>query len=352
MTVLKKTVVTGSVAVVSSVVAYWILRKKKKKDTAIRPIKPVNPKDAGFEEYGYLKEFHFDKSACKKVLITGADSYIGGTFKEYCKELYPNIYCTEIDMIDGMWRDKDFSQYDTVFHVAGIAHADIGNTTEEEQEKYYKVNTDLAIETARKAKDDGVSQFIFMSSMIIYGTQEFIDEHTVPSPTNFYGNSKWLADKGVRELADDGFHVAVLRPPMIYGNGSKGNYPKLVRIAGITPIFPKTDNKRSMLYVGNLCEFVAELTLSGEGGVYFPQNEELCSTSEIVKMIGEAKGRKIRLCKALGQFVAISQKIPGKVGNMAAKAFGNNFYDKGLSKYYGMDYQKTRVKESITLSIL
>lgn len=166
----------------------------------------------------------------KKVLITGANSYIGISFANYVKEYYASeLSIDSVDMIDGRWREKDFSLYDVVYHVAGIAHADVGNVSEETKARYYAINTDLAIETAKKAKAEGVKQFVFMSSAIVYGESapygklKRITVDTEPQPANFYGDSKWQADKGVRNLADMDFHVAVLRPPMIYGPGSKGN---------------------------------------------------------------------------------------------------------------------------------
>ena len=109
-------------------------------------IKAVNPADAGYEDYGYKKKFHIDKNAYRKVLITGAGFYIGESFKKYCKSCYPNIECTAIDMLDGSWREYDFSRYDTVFHVAGIDSSNAGKTTFERRDKYYKVNTGLAVE--------------------------------------------------------------------------------------------------------------------------------------------------------------------------------------------------------------
>lgn len=198
----------------------------------------------------------------KKVLITGANSYIGISFEKYVKENYCGEFQVEtVDMIDGSWRDKDFLGFDIVFHVAGIAHADVGNVGEEVKKKYYAVNTDLAVEAAKKAKADGVSQFVFMSSAIVYGDSapagkiKRINRDTEPQPANFYGDSKWQADKGVRELEDENFTVTVLRPPMIYGKGSKGNYPTLAKLAKKLPLFPDVNNERSMLYIDNLCEF-------------------------------------------------------------------------------------------------
>lgn len=319
-------------------------------------ISQADPADAGFEEYGYKKTFNIDKTARKRVLITGARSYIGESFKDYANEYYPNIEIVIIDMEDGSWRDYNFHGFDTVFHVSGIAHADVGKVLKEEEAKYYAVNCDLAIETGVKAKNSGVKQFIFMSSMIVYGTsasygkEGLIDEHTIPLPGNFYGDSKWQADKGVRALATDFFRVAVLRSPMIYGRNSKGNYQTLAKMARKLPVFPDVDNCRSMLYIGNLCEFVALLTLSGEGGVYFPQNSTYTRTSEIIEAIADEAWHRIHITKLLNPAVWIASHAPGKVKKLVNKAFGNSFYDQRLSKYEGLDYQKFSFAESVAFT--
>ena len=289
----------------------------------------------------------------KKVLITGANSYIGTSFEKYVTEHYPeelSIYT--VDMIDGSWRDRDFSKYEIVYHVAGIAHADVGNVSEEVKTKYYSINKDLAIETCRKAKADGVKQFVFMSSAIIYGDSapygktKRITRDTEPQPANFYGDSKWQADKGVRELADDGFTVTVLRPPMIYGRGSKGNYSTLAKMAKKLPVFPDVKNERSMLYIGNLCEFLCQVMIREEGGIFWPQNTEYSRTSEMVKTIANVSGHKIWVSKIFNWVVTIASKCPGRIGGMANKAFGNLTYDLAMS-IYDFNYQINTLKESI-----
>ena len=289
----------------------------------------------------------------KKVLITGADSYIGTSFEKYIKENYRNEFQAEtVDMIDGSWRDRDFSGFDIVFHVAGIAHADVGNVSEEVKRKYYAVNTDLAVGTAKKAKNDGVSQFVFMSSAIVYGDsapagkEKKISKDTKPQPSNFYGDSKWQADKRIRGLSDENFTVTVLRPPMIYGNGSKGNYPTLEKLAKKLPIFPDIQNERSMLYIDNLCEFLAQVMMRCEGGIFWPQNAEYGRTSEIVRQIAVAKGHKIVVSKAFNWTVWLAAHIPGKISRLANKAFGNLTYDQKLSKY-DFEYQLVSMEESI-----
>ena len=289
----------------------------------------------------------------KKVLITGANSYIGESFEKYAVENYRRQLSVDtVDMVDGSWREKDFSSYDIVFHVAGIAHADVGNVDEETKKKYYSINTYLAIETAKKAKKEGVRQFIFMSSSIIYGDsaplgkKKRIVKGTKPSPSNFYGDSKWKADKGVRKLSDKDFTVTVLRPPMIYGKNSKGNYPILSKMAKKLPVFPDVKNERSMLYIENLCEFLCQVMIRGEGGVFWPQNGEYTRTSEIVKLIAEASGHKILISKAFNWGIILASRMPGKIGGLANKAFGNLSYDQSLSKYK-FNYQVVDLKSSI-----
>ena len=174
----------------------------------------------------------------KKVLITGANSYVGTSFEKYISDNYAEDYVIEtIDMIDGSWREKDFSGYDVVFHVAGIAHSDNGKSDNAKKELYYSVNTDLTEEVAKKAKAAGVKQFIFTSSAIVYGESasigkiKVITKETPISPSNCYGDSKAQAEKKLEALMDDDFKVVILRSPMIYGKNSKGNYPLLSKIA-------------------------------------------------------------------------------------------------------------------------
>ena len=289
----------------------------------------------------------------KKVLITGANSYIGVSFEKYVQEHYSSDLSIEtVDMIDGSWRQKDFSPYDIVYHVAGIAHADVGNVSDEVKARYYAINTDLAIETAQKARDAGVKQFVFMSSAIIYGDsapygkRKRITKDTEPCPANFYGDSKWQADKGVRELAAPGFTVTVLRPPMVYGKDSKGNYPTLASMAKRLPIFPDVQNERSMLYIENLTEFLAQVMTRGEGGVFCPQNAEYTRTSEMVRIIAEVAGHKIGVSKAWNWVVFLASHIPGKPAGLAKKAFGNLAYDQSMSEY-GFKYRVVGLRESI-----
>lgn len=313
---------------------------------------------------GFDGPVQVDTDAKKRVLITGAGSYVGESFREYAEKNYGEaLSITELDLLDEAWREYDFSEFDIVYHVAGIAHADTGSASEEEKERYYKVNTDLAVEVCEKAKAAGVREFIFMSSMIVYGdsapcgTEKVITAETVPAPASFYGDSKLQADVAVREFADESFHVIVLRPPMIYGKGSKGNYPMLAKIARIMPVFPGIDNHRSMLYIENLCEFLCQLMLveadekMPNAVVLMPQNAEWMQTSEMVKLIREAAsegmaGRSL-LVKLPERIASVGGSLPGKLGKMYNKAFGNFCYELELSEVEGLDYCKYGLEESV-----
>lgn len=268
----------------------------------------------------------------KNILITGVNSYIGGSLLNWLHKYSEEYSVDEFSMRDDLWKAKDFTKYDVVFHVAGIAHVSSDPSMEE---LYYKVNRDLTIEAAKKAKEEGVKQFIFMSSIIVYGdsgnvnVKKGIDKNTSPKPSNFYGNSKLQAEEGIKALESDDFKIVILRPPMIYGKGSKGNYPRLAKIACKLPVFPNFENKRSMLNIDNLCEFIRLMIKNEETGLFFPQNGEYVKTSEMVRLIAKVHGKKILLTKA---FNPILRLIGLKAGTVK-KVFGDFVYDQNMSSY-------------------
>jgi len=319
----------------------------------------------------------------KNVLITGAGSFIGTSFEKYIED-HPQrdeIKISVMDTLtgkivsdrrekrskddetkddgskadgikadgskaDGTW---DLGGFDTIFHVAGIAHADVGKVSEEGKELYRKVNTDLTTDIAKAAKAAGVGQFIFMSSSIVYGASspigkgKLIDKDTKPVPENFYGESKLNAEIGLEAIADkEAFKVVILRPPMIYGPGCKGNYNALRKFALKMPLFPKVDNERSMLYIDNLCEFVRLMIVNEECGIFHPANREIMNTSKMVGMIAKAHGRDIKLVRGFTWLLKILSHFTGLVN----KAFGNLSYEEELTRYKA-DYNVVTAEDSI-----
>jgi len=277
----------------------------------------------------------------KKILITGANSYIGTSVGKWLSK-HPDEYLVDtIDMKTEEWKKKDFSPYDVVFHVAGIAHV---KETKKNKEIYYKVNRDLAYETAKKAKSEGVKQFIFLSTMNAYGLKEgVIDKNTPLDPKSNYGKSKLQAEALINPLDDESFTIAILRPPMIYGNGCKGNYPRLAKLAVKVPVFPDVNNQRSMIYIDNLCEFVRLLIDNCSGGLFLPQNSDYINTSEMVRLIAETHGKKVRLTKIFNPLLRIL--------NVSAvnKVFGNLVYELTISELES-DYRAFSFKESIYIT--
>lgn len=286
----------------------------------------------------------------KKILITGANSYIGMSFADYLAQPeFAGMYQVDtLDMIGDAWKSFDFGGYDTVYHVAGIAHSDNGKISEERAKLYYAVNTDLTVACATRAKEAGVKQFIFMSSAIVYGDsapigkQKIITRDTPVNPANCYGDSKVQAENGICPLDNDTFKVVILRPPMIFGKGSKGNYPLLSKLARKLPAFPKVENCRSMLYIGNLVEFVRLMIENDERGTFWPQNPQYSNTSEVISLIAKAHDKCCVLIPGFGWALKILSHATGLVN----KAFGNLAYDQSMSEYKE-PYQKYSLKEAI-----
>lgn len=267
----------------------------------------------------------------KKVLITGKNSYIGQSFKSYVEANYPSeIQVDSISVRGDAWREYDFSRYDAVLHVAGIAHVSADPKMETE---YYKVNRDLTIAVAKLTKQSGVRQFVFMSSMIIYGEKRGIDSLTIidratkPEPIDFYGRSKLEADLGVQKLADDKFNVVSVRTPMVFGPQSKGNFPLLVKVAKVSPIFPKINNQRSMIYINNLAEFLAKTILNNISGIYFPQNQEPLSTLAIVKIIRTQLHKPLIVISLFNPLL----RLLGRRFRVIDKVFGSKTYQQDSS---------------------
>lgn len=284
----------------------------------------------------------------KHILITGAGSYIGTYVENYLNQWPEDYQVDTIDMIDGSWKKHSFRGYDAVYHVAGIVHREKAKNDPTQTALYSSVNTHLAIETAKKAKADGVKQFLFMSSASVYGLTASVGQvvtitrDTPLRPADNYGISKAKAEEGLQALSGDGFKIAILRPPMVYGKGCRGNYVTLAKLSKKLPVFPYVNNQRSMLYMENLAEFVRILIEDEAEGIFCPQNREYVNTSEMVRSIAKANGRHILILHGVSWMLKLLRPLTDKVD----KAFGSLCYDFDLSAY-PKDYCKTNLEDSI-----
>ena len=279
-----------------------------------------------------------------KVLITGAGSYVGESVRRYILSTSSDFEIDAVDTMNDAWKEAEFSKYDVVYHVAGIAHV---NADPKMEALYYKVNRDLTIEVAKHAKAAGVKQFIFMSSQIVFHESqslktEVLTASTKENPNGFYGDSKLQAELGIKPLEDENFKVCILRPCMIYGPNAKGNFPRLAKLACKTPIFPCWHNKRSMLYIDNLAEFVKQAVLRGLSGTYYPQNRELADTVEIIRFFAKAAGHRIWITRLLNPFVWLGSFVLQPINKM----FATYYYDPEMSKM-DFDYQLVSFEESL-----
>lgn len=284
----------------------------------------------------------------KRILITGTQGYIGSALAQYLRR-WPEEYQVDfLSLREEAWRQTDFGDYDAIVHAAAIVHQPKSKDDPSQAELYDRVNHLLTAELAQKAKNEGVCQFLFLSSESVYGLHAPVGQtltitaDTTLNPTDNYGISKLQAEKALTALRDDHFRVAILRPPMIYGRDCKGNYRTLARLAEKLPVFPNIANQRSMLYIDNLCEFFRLLIQDEADGIFCPQNTEYVSTSRMVLEIAKAHGKHIRLVGGC----AWALNLLSHVTPLAGKAFGSLCYDKSLSDY-PQDYNIVGFEQSI-----
>lgn len=281
----------------------------------------------------------------KKVLITGANSYIGQAFM--AQEQCDKMKIDGISVRDDSWRGTDFSSYDTILHVAAIVHRKKNAAS---LELYRKVNRDLPFEIAKKAKKEGVGQFIFISSIAVFGKTgsigkgEVINNLTPINPDTEYGQTKAEAEKKLETLKDIDFAVTILRPPMVYGKNSPGNYRVLAKLALKLPVLPGIENKRSMIYIGNLVSFIAYAVNNKLIGVYSPQNNELVDTNQMIKLIREMHGKKTIILPFGGWVI----KQAAHVNRIINKIYGSLIISSNIAQT--TDYAMITMKDSILLS--
>ena len=279
----------------------------------------------------------------KKILISGAGSYIGTSLANYLAQWPQDYQVDTLDVIGEGWKDADITGYDAVFHVAGIAHQ---KETDENRHLYFEVNRDLAVAMAQKAKSAGISHFIFMSTMSVYGMESgVITPDTKPRPKTGYGQSKWEAETAMRAMEEDTFRVAVLRPPMVYGKNCRGNFQTMKKLVEKSPVFPAVQNQRSMVSITNLCAFVRLAVDEQLSGVFFPQNSSPVNTTEMARIMARALGRRVWFSRAAGLAVtALATVYP-----TARKAFSSLTYE-GCEQHgfrYCVEDLDTSVRRSV-----
>ena len=276
--------------------------------------------------------------------MTGQNSYIANNFGDFINQ-HPSLYLLELMSVrNNSWETQSFESYDTLIHAAALVHESTKNAT---LEQYDRVNYQLSIQLAKKAKKEGVKHFIFLSTMSVYGLNTgHITVKTSLNPKSLYGHSKAKAEEALLALDSTDFTVTIIRAPMIYGPNCKGNFRSLHKIANISPIFPKVNNRRSAIFIDNFSEFLKVVVDEKLEGILYPQDKEYLNTSDTVSLISQYSSKNIYISKLAGLGVNFLLFSP-----VIQKAFGSLTYDPSLpGGPNNLEYNKVSFDESIKKS--
>lgn len=285
-----------------------------------------------------------------KIVITGVNGYVSNSLRKWLIDNgYNNSGIKLLSLKDDNWKRSLLSGVDVIIHCAALVHQLKKDLPLEE---YERVNTKLTIDLASKAKEDGVKQFIFMSTKGVYGLKKncfhevVIDENTPVKPFKKYGFSKYKAEQVLRELQNDSFKVAIIRAPFIYGKGCPGNYQSLRKVVLRYRIVPKISSRISFLYIDNLCELIRQIIEQKREGLYMPQNLPVHSSSEMALLIAHYNHKRVVYTSLMNPLVRVASLFVGRINS----AFGSSHYAEQMSVIDGIDYQIVGFEESIRLT--
>ncbi len=246
-----------------------------------------------------------------KILIIGENSFVGNNIKKVSK----NERINEISIVEKKPEEINLSEYDTLIHLAAIVH----QSKKIPGSEYYRVNRDLTVETAKQAKRSGVKQFIFLSTIKVYGdfSQESVpwDEKSECVPNDPYSKSKYDAEQGLQKLEDKNFIVSIIRTPIVYGSGVKANMLSILKLTDKMKILPfgNVKNKRNFTYVKNLVEFIDKVIEKRASGVFIAMDDKPLSTTDLVRLISKYLNKKIFLITLPKHIINTGRKLAPKV---------------------------------------
>lgn len=229
-----------------------------------------------------------------KILVTGSSGFVGKYFIDKYKYKYDiQTFSFRKDDISAL----NCSDIDVVFHLSALVHQMGGASCEE----YERVNVIQTLQLAKKAKESGIKHFVFMSTVKVYGeeTDSKYSENSICNPEDDYGKSKLKAELELQKLEDEDFKVSIIRTPIVYGYGVKANIKSLINLVNKVPLLPfgKTENKRSMVYIGNLSHLVNEVITQQKSGIFLASDDEAISTSRLIELIAKNLDKKVYLVK-------------------------------------------------------
>ena len=282
----------------------------------------------------------------KQILITGEKGYIGKRIQQWLLK-QPKIYNVKmLNVRTDEWRTVCFKDIDVLIHTAGIVHQP--NITD--WETYKRINIDLSVSLAKKAKEERVKQFVFFSTMAVYGkgkrlTENVINEKTEICPVSLYGKSKYQAEEELQKLQSDNFKIVIVRPPNVFGKNCKGGYISgFLSIVSKLPALPYAypDIKQSTIYIENLCELIRLIIESELSGCFMPQDGYPISAIELMTAIADSAGLRKRKSRLLGIGIYLLSFLP-----IVKKAYGGVAYSEEMTAYFKNQYVVVPFEEGI-----
>lgn len=265
------------------------------------------------------------------IVLTGANGFIGN----YFLRRYGNVHIIHpFSFLANDLETLELQGIDAVIHLSALVHQMGGASPDE----YQRINVHQTLDLARKAKLAGVPHFIFMSTVKVYGEENDTPytETSLCRPIDDYGKSKFRAEQELLALEDASFKISIIRTPIVYGHGVKANIRNLLSLVRISPFLPfgKIQNRRSMVYIGNLCHLVNEIVLQGQNGIFLAADDTPLSTSDFIKIISNKLHKKLYLVRI--PFFAT-----------ALKTLKPSFYQR---LYGNLELDNTLTKEKLQLS--
>jgi nucleoside-diphosphate-sugar epimerase len=267
-----------------------------------------------------------------KVLITGSNSFVGTNFRRFSQ--YNDI--AEVSLLNNRPEDIEFNKYDIVLHLTAIVH----QSKKIKEQEYYLINRDLCLRVAELARRAGVKQFIFLSTVKVYG--KFVqgydpwNEDSDCHPEDAYGKSKYEAELALRKLEDSGFTVSIVRTPIVYGPGVKANMLRLITLIEKVPVLPfkNVNNSRCYTYSGNLVGFIDRIIEIKASGTFLVMDDSSVSTTSLVTFMAKFLGKRIVLYKVPELFVRFLLSVkPGAFDRLYGSFYLNNNKTKEFLKY-------------------
>lgn len=259
----------------------------------------------------------------RRYLVTGVRGWLAGELDRRLSAFPGEYRLDRVSVRGDGWEESDWSSYDGVFHLASVVYGDDPEAT----------NARLASRVAAKCVTDGVTWMLLMSSFSVYGAEArpdvLVHSSTAPEPVTPYGKSKLEAEMRAAVALDGSpVRLAVVRAPLVYGPGqARGSFPALAALARRIPVFPATDNARSMIFSQNLCEICRLLADERAGGVFLPQDGEYHDTATLVKNLAALQDKRVRIVPGASALTKLSVRLSPKLG----KLFGSARYDMAAS---------------------